>query len=96
MGSDRRMFFNQVVNVGALSGLAAMLPSDAFAKVESSVGRRRKPERRFTPVTMPPFITSSTLTRSSSIQTLNIRPRTTSAIRVLFACPSLGASVPSL
>jgi hypothetical protein len=37
MGSDRRQFFNQLVNVGALSGLAAMLPSDAFAKVESSI-----------------------------------------------------------
>lgn len=35
MGSDRRQFFNQLVNVGALSGLAAMLPSDAFAKIES-------------------------------------------------------------
>ena len=33
MGSDRRQFFNQLVNVGALSGLAAMLPADAFAKV---------------------------------------------------------------
>jgi hypothetical protein len=28
MGSDRRQFFNQLVNLGALSGLAAMLPSD--------------------------------------------------------------------
>src|SRR5258708_2604357 len=37
MGSDRRTFFNQLVNVGALSGLAAMLPSDALAKVESSI-----------------------------------------------------------
>ena len=37
MGSDRRTFFNQLVNVGALSGLAAMLPSDAFARVESSI-----------------------------------------------------------
>jgi hypothetical protein len=37
MGSDRRTFFNQLVNVGALSGLAAMLPADAFAKVESSI-----------------------------------------------------------
>ena len=37
MGSDRRQFFNQLVNVGALSGLAAMLPSDAFARVESSI-----------------------------------------------------------
>lgn len=36
MGSDRRQFFNQLVNVGALSGLAAMLPSDAFAKIESA------------------------------------------------------------
>jgi hypothetical protein len=35
MGSDRRTFFNQLVNVGALSGLATMLPSDAFAKIES-------------------------------------------------------------
>jgi hypothetical protein len=37
MGSDRRQFVNQLVNLGALSGLAAMLPSDAFAKVESSI-----------------------------------------------------------
>jgi hypothetical protein len=37
MGSDRRQFFNQLVNVGALSGLAAMLPSDAFAKIESAL-----------------------------------------------------------
>ena len=37
MGSDRRTFFNQLVNVGALSGLAAILPSDAFAKVESTI-----------------------------------------------------------
>src|SRR5258708_10258757 len=37
MGSDRRTFFNQLVNVGALSGLAAILPSDAFARVESSI-----------------------------------------------------------
>jgi hypothetical protein len=37
MGSDRRQFFNQLVNLGALSGLAAMLPSDAFATVESSI-----------------------------------------------------------
>jgi hypothetical protein len=37
MGSDRRQFFNQLVNVGALSGLAAMLPSDAFARVESRI-----------------------------------------------------------
>jgi hypothetical protein len=37
MGSDRRTFFNQLVNVGALSGLAAMLPSDAFAKIESTL-----------------------------------------------------------
>ena len=37
MGSDRRTFFNQLVNVGALSGLAAMLPSDAFAKIESAL-----------------------------------------------------------
>jgi len=37
MGSDRRTFFNQLVNVGALSGLAAMFPSDALAKVESSI-----------------------------------------------------------
>ena len=37
MGSDRRTFFNQLVNAGALSGLAAMLPSDAFARVESSL-----------------------------------------------------------
>src|SRR5260370_7032746 len=37
MGSDRRQFFNQLVNVGALSGLAAMLPSDAFAKIESTL-----------------------------------------------------------
>lgn len=37
MGSDRRTFFNQLVNVGALSGLAAMLPSDALAQVESSI-----------------------------------------------------------
>jgi hypothetical protein len=37
MGSDRRQFFNQLVNLGALSGLAAMLPSDALAKVESSI-----------------------------------------------------------
>lgn len=43
MGSDRRTFFNQLVNVGALSGLAAMLPSDAFAKVESSI-RGEAPE----------------------------------------------------
>jgi hypothetical protein len=39
MGSDRRQFFNQLVNVGALSGLAAMLPSDAFARVESALQR---------------------------------------------------------
>jgi hypothetical protein len=26
-----------LVNLGALSGLAAMLPADAFAKVESSI-----------------------------------------------------------
>lgn len=39
MRSDRRQFFNQLVNVGALSGLAAMLPSDAFAKVESVLQR---------------------------------------------------------
>ncbi len=37
MGSDRRTFFNQLVNVGALSGLAAMLPSDALAQVETSI-----------------------------------------------------------
>jgi hypothetical protein len=37
MGSDRRQFFNQLVNLGALSGLAAMLPSDALAKLESSI-----------------------------------------------------------
>jgi hypothetical protein len=37
MGSDRRQFVNQLVNIGALSGLAAMLPSDAFARVESSI-----------------------------------------------------------
>lgn len=37
MGSDRRHFFNQLINVGALSGLAAILPSDALAKVESSI-----------------------------------------------------------
>ena len=32
MGSDRRTFFNQLVNVDALSGLAAMLPSDALLR----------------------------------------------------------------
>src|ERR1700757_5175950 len=37
MGSDRRRFFNQLVNVGALSGLAAILPSDALAKAESTL-----------------------------------------------------------
>jgi hypothetical protein len=37
MTSDRRKFFNQLVNIGALSGLAAMLPSDAFAEVEKTL-----------------------------------------------------------
>jgi hypothetical protein len=37
MGSDRRMFFNQLVNLGALSGLAAMLPSHTFAEVEKTL-----------------------------------------------------------
>jgi hypothetical protein len=35
MGSDRRQFFNQLVNVGALSGLVAMFPSDAFARMKA-------------------------------------------------------------
>jgi hypothetical protein len=36
MGSDRRTFFNQLASVGAFSGLAAILPSDALAKVEAA------------------------------------------------------------
>jgi hypothetical protein len=31
------MFFNQLANLGALSGLAAMLPSDAFAEVKRTL-----------------------------------------------------------
>lgn len=37
MGSDRGKSFNQLVNVGALSGLAAGLPSEMFAKFENAI-----------------------------------------------------------
>jgi hypothetical protein len=43
MSSDRRTFFNQLVNIGAMTGLAAMLPSDALAQVEGSI-RGETPE----------------------------------------------------
>jgi len=57
MGSDRRTFFNQLVNVGALSGLAAMLPSDAFAKVESGIHGE-------SPATAMPFDAGDDVTRN--------------------------------
>ena len=37
MGPDRRTFFAYLAKIGALSGLAAMFPSDAFGKIESSL-----------------------------------------------------------
>jgi hypothetical protein len=57
MGSDRRQFLNQLVNVGALSGLAAMLPTEAFAKVENSL-------RGETPATGVQLQTSNDTTRT--------------------------------
>ncbi len=72
MGSDRRQFFNQLVNLGALSSLAAMLPSDVLQELRAAyLGRRQPPGCRYrqaAPLELTPF----TLTRKSYARMLGI------------------------